>query len=220
MGQKTLGVFTKDQQAVIDFFQDTDYLTSNFYFTGGTALSVVYLNHRESEDLDFFSEKPYDKIQILDIVNQWNKSLSSKVLYQDKDRVQIFNLIFKDNSQLKLDFASYPYKRLHKGQNLGKIQVDSKLDIAVNKLLTTNQRTEIKDFVDLYFLLKEYTIWDLMSGVKAKFNLELDPLMIAGDFIKVKHIQILPKMLIPLDIKKLQESYIDLAIKLGAKVTE
>ena len=33
-------------------------LVDNFYLTGGTALSAFYLQHRLSEDLDFFSPDP------------------------------------------------------------------------------------------------------------------------------------------------------------------
>jgi len=44
-----------------EFFE----LTSDFYLTGGTALSAFYLLHRYSEDLDLFADKD-DVFQIVD----------------------------------------------------------------------------------------------------------------------------------------------------------
>ena len=36
------------------------YILDNFYLSGGTALSSWYLHHRESYDLDFFTQRPFD----------------------------------------------------------------------------------------------------------------------------------------------------------------
>ena len=55
MGKMPL--FTQEQKLIFDQIKNNQYLTDNFYFTGGTALSYFYLNHRYSEDMDFFSEK-------------------------------------------------------------------------------------------------------------------------------------------------------------------
>lgn len=48
--------FTPIQRIIFDEFSKNSKLRKQFYFTGGTALSAIYLHHRESEDLDFFSE--------------------------------------------------------------------------------------------------------------------------------------------------------------------
>ena len=43
------------------------------------------------------------------------------------------------------------HKRLEEGTKIKGFTVDSLRDIATNKLLTINQRTQVKDFVDLFF---------------------------------------------------------------------
>lgn len=48
---------TPVQEKVIDALAASP-LKDQFYWTGGTALAVVYLHHRKSQDLDFFSDKP------------------------------------------------------------------------------------------------------------------------------------------------------------------
>lgn len=114
----------------------------------------------------------------------------------------------------------YHYKRIKPGKMIDGLEVDSLQDIATNKLLTINQRNEVKDFVDLYFLLKEFTIWDLLYGVEAKFGMELDQLMVASDFLKIEEFDFLPKMLVPLDTKTLQEFFKKQAIEIGRRVTK
>lgn len=172
--------FTPLQRFILDEFANNPRLIKQFYFTGGTALSGIFLHHRESEDLDFFTENDFEN---------------------------------------SVDFAIYPYKRLGKGQIIGKVRVDSLKDIAVNKLQTVTSRTEIKDFVDLFFLLKKFTIWDLIYGVKYKFNLELDLVWLGADFLKAEKFEYLPKMLKPLDLSDLKSFYKALAKKLGKSFT-
>lgn len=65
--------FTPKQQLVFDEIKNSEFVRQNFYFTGGTALSSIYLNHRLSEDLDFFSEKEFDTLPILNLVTGWGK---------------------------------------------------------------------------------------------------------------------------------------------------
>lgn len=213
-------VLTPKQQIVFDEIKNTRFVTESFYFTGGTALSAVYLHHRLSEDLDFFSESKLDTFAILNLVTQLSKKLGCKIESQEMEVVRIYNLEFKDKEKLKIDFGYYPYKRLKGGKLIDTLEVDSLLDIAVNKLQTIHQRSDIKDFVGLYFLLREFTVWDLMEGVKAKFRMELDPYAVAVDCLKVERFENLPKMLVPLGLAEIQDFFKDLARKLGKEAVK
>lgn len=126
----------------------------------------------------------------------------------------------KSGEKLKVDFGYYPYSRVRKGQIIESVGVDSLFDIAINKLSTIMQRSEAKDFVDLYFLLKEFTIWDLMAGVGVKFRIKADPYLIGINLLKAETFDSLPKMLVPLDLKVLKDFYKDLAKKLGMSVVK
>lgn len=216
MGQINL---TPKQQIIFDEIKNSNFIKQNFYFTGGTALSAVYLQHRLSEDLDFFSEVEFDILSIQNLITQWGQKYKFTTNFEEKEVVKIFNLEFPDGEKLKVDFGYYPYKRLRNGKFIKGVEVDSLFDIAVNKLQTIRQRSDMKDFVDLYFLLKEYTIWDLMEGARVKFRMEPDPYLIAVDFLKVEKFDVLPKMLVPLEISWLQNFYKELAKKLGKTIT-
>lgn len=212
--------FTPKQQLIFDEVKKSLFLTQNFYFTGGTALSAVYLHHRLSEDLDFFSLNKFDNLDILNLLTSWGKIHNFKFLLKENEVVKIYLLNFSDEEALKVDFGYYPYKRVKKGQVVESVQVDSLFDIAINKLSTIMQRSEVKDFVDLYFLLQEFTIWDLMEGVEVKFRMEADPFLVGINCLKVESFNSLPRMLKPLELQKLKDYYMDLAKKLGIKAVK
>lgn len=217
MGKVT---FTPKQRIIFDEVKNSHFIKQNFYFTGGTALSAVYLHHRLSEDLDFFSQNRFDTLPILNLITEWSKKHKFTIESRELEVVRIFLLEFTDGEKLKVDFGYYPYKRLKEGQVIDLIDVDSLFDIAVNKLQIIHQRTDAKDFVDLYFLLKEFTIWDLIEGVRVKFRMELDPYTIGADCLKMDILEKLPTMLIPLTIEQIKDFYRDLAKKLGMSVVE
>src|SRR3989344_1757878 len=107
-------IFTKEQKIILDEIGKSIFIKSNFYFTGGTALSSVYLNHRVSDDLDIFSEKKFNNQAILQLMEEWG--LKHKFTFNSRFRevVYIFDLIFDDKTELKVDFGYYPYKRVEK----------------------------------------------------------------------------------------------------------
>ena len=214
-------IISINQALVLEEFRKNSKLINNFYFTGGTALANYYFHHRYSVDLDFFSDKPFGLTTTIDILNQWSKKLDfTYKLRTIEDITHIFNLTFDDNSVLKVDFAYYPYKRLEKGVNDKGIEIDSLKDIATNKLISIIQRSEVKDFVDLYFLLQRYTVWDLIYAVETKFHMELDILFISANFEKVQDFEFLPRMILPLTIPTLKEFFKQQAKKLSSKVIE
>lgn len=214
-------IISINQALVLEEFRKNSKLKNNFYFTGGTALANYYLHHRYSVDLDFFSEEPFGLTTIIEILNQWSKKLDfTYKLRTIEDVTHIFNLTFNDNSVLKVDFAYYPYKRLEKDINDKGIEIDSLKDIATNKLISIIQRSEVKDFVDLYFLLQKYTVWGLIYAVEKKFHMELDILFISANFEKVQDFEFLPRMITPLSLPTLKDFFRNAAKELALKVVE
>lgn len=202
--------FTAIQRLVFAELGKNKFLRERFYFTGGTALSVFYLRHRYSEDLDFFSEKPLDEettFMINAFMGKVSGVLKSEHRFTQRETVKIFEFEKRGKLALKVDFACYPYPRLEKGLVSENVAIDSLRDIATNKLLTICERSNIKDFVDYYFLQKEFTLWDLVYGVERKFNREIDILLLGTEFLKVQEFDYLPKMIAPLELMDLKEFF-------------
>lgn len=212
--------FDPVQEVIFNEFARNKNLSGRFYFTGGTALSAVYLHHRVSEDLDFFCEKEFDNQPIIEFIRHVSSMLKMEYRMVPKEVVKIFELYRKDKFIIKVDFGFYPYQRLKIGKKINGVSVDSLADIAANKMLTILQRREVKDFVDIFFLLRKYTIWDLLHFVKVKFNMEIDTVWLASGCLKAGSFENLPKMLVPMNLQDLKNFYKDLALQLGKSVVK
>lgn len=212
--------FTPIQKIIFDAFSKTSFC-NNFYFTGGTALNVFYFQHRESEDLDFFSESDFDPDLAVKFMEDIALKLNAKLRSTFHERVKIFELVDNKNQLIiKVDFGYYPHPRLKRGILKGGIEIDTLEDIGANKLHTILQRTQVKDFVDLYFLLEEYTIWDLLHFAQEKFRMEIDLVWLAASLLKMDSFENLPMMHKPLTLIQLKSFYKEMAKKLGMEVVK
>jgi len=132
------------------------HLKEAFRLTGGTALSAFYLEHRVSEDLDFFSSErvPFyiceDFLKMLPDVSEisWTRQF---------DR-NIFNLGLADETRLKVEFTYFPLKNIEDTCLADGLPIDGFLDLVVNKLCAIADRIDPKDYVDLYWALKKSTL--------------------------------------------------------------
>ena len=98
-------ILTKEQQIILDELSKNNFLRDNFYFTGGTALSQFYLQHRFSEDLDFFTTQQFDNQAVFTLVSDWSKRDNFTFESRSVGPVLIFNLYFPKKISLKVDFS-------------------------------------------------------------------------------------------------------------------
>lgn len=218
MGQNS--VLTERQKIILAEIGQNKELRQRFYFSGGTALSEIYLKHRYSDDLDFFTPDKFETQGIFIFLNILSEKHQFSIQTQFIDPVYICNLSFNKGESIKLDFGFYPFKQLKKGNVFLGLLVDSLFDLAVNKVLSITQRTEVKDFVDLYFLLEKFAVSELIEGVKIKFNTEIDPLLLASHFIMADDFDFLPRMIRSLDLGTLKKFFISQAKSLGLNSVE
>lgn len=218
MGQ--VSILTKEQKTILDLVANEKFFSENFYFTGGTALSVIHLQHRESEDLDFFSFKPFDTQTIDQLLRTWSTQQHFTIESEYRNPLYVCFLTFPTGKRLKVDFSHFPHKRLENGSIYHKLSVDGLLDIAVNKILAITQRMEVKDFVDLYFLLEKFSVWDVREGVRIKFQRDLEPMMLGADLLSAEDFTFLPTMHLPLTLDGLKAFFREEAKKLGKIAVE
>lgn len=218
MGQ--ISIITPEQKIILDGIAKNDFLRENFYFTGGTALSAFYLQHRYSEDIDFFSEKKFDSQIIISFMEDLGGKHGFKFRSETIESVNMFYLDFPGKPTLKIDFNYYPFKRVRKSILKEGVYIDSLLDIAIDKLMTIVQRSDVKDFVDFYFLEPRFGVWDLLEGVKIKFGQEQELYLLASDFLKIEDFETLPKMIKPLTLDELKRFFREKAKEVGKKAVK
>ena len=123
------------------------------YLTGGTALSRFYFEHRLSEDLDLFTAD--EKVSlVVPVLVKLIENLGYKVEVESS-HLTSGRLFVKLNSEsyLKIDLVREP--SLGEIVEVKGIYIDSLLNIGVNKITAFEDRAELKDVIDLYFLLTE-----------------------------------------------------------------
>lgn len=216
MGQTLTHYFTRVQKYFLDEIRREPYLIEKFYLTGGTALAACYLNHRESEDMDLFTDTSFDEPTVIATMSRITTRLRvTSTLAKIHERLR-YDLAFPKGELLKIDFVFYDFKHLEPVAMLDGFAIDSIADIAVNKLLSISQRTASKDFVDLYFLLKRYTVWDLRQSVEHKFKLDIDPFYLSALFTKAEELTDMPIMKKKLTLEELKTFFLKQAKDLAA----
>lgn len=130
-----------------------------FYLGGGSGCSL-YLSHRISVDLDFFTPKDFDP-QILRI----ELRKMGKFHFHEASR----NTLHGSLKGTKLSFFSYPYRLLFPLQKFSGIAVADLRDLACMKLDAIGSRGSKKDFTDLYFICREHSLDNIINLFKQKY---------------------------------------------------
>lgn len=184
-------------------------LSKELVFGGGAALASVYLHHRFSEDLDFFLTREPAEGELLSIA----KALRTRGTTIDQRVLgPAHSLVLKADSEEfgKIDFAVSPYARAARPVRWRGFRVESLEDMTINKVQTVLTRFQARDFVDLYFLLREGPEKDLdrlLELVRRKFGLGADHMTLAERLVSVREIRELPRMIRPVDLETLREFF-------------
>ncbi|OAT86746.1 nucleotidyl transferase AbiEii/AbiGii toxin family protein [Desulfotomaculum copahuensis] len=206
--KKTLKIFTKVNS------------TGDFYFTGGTALAVCYLKHRESDDLDLFTDQA---ISLPPTAREFESQLHAAGLDVKVERRQATFVRFLIEQELKVDLALDAPFRLKPPVQLDingiKTFVDGLEDIAANKMLALFGRAEPRDFIDVYFLSREYFDFMEMTKMAAQKDTGFDLYWLAAAMQEAEKIELLPvKMLKPFNLQDLKTFYREQRIKLLRRI--
>lgn len=218
-----MGILTPNQKNILSLLAKESIIADNFYLTGGTALAEFYLEHRLSEDLDFFSEQEINTEAVSAILKKIQpKGKIKSFRYEQSFNRNLFFLEI-DDEIIKTEFTYFPFLFIEKGKKLEKLHIDSLIDIATNKLFTIYQKPRSRDFIDLYFILagrKEWSIDELILKAKAKFDYHIDPLQLASQFVKAETLKDYPRMIKKLEPKTWQGFFIKEAKRLSASQVE
>lgn len=210
-------ILTEKQQVLIDNLPDG--ILASFYLRGGTALSAFYIEHRLSKDLDFFTdtEEQMPPIEFLTALIRRLPSVKD-IRYERLFDRRIFEVVFKDSDTLKVEFSTYPFKSMEERTKVGRLVVDSLLNIVTGKLFALTDRYDPKDFVDLYFVLRDHD-WkldDLIKKTEERFEISGLEYIIPERILLVKRIgpDDLPIMLKEINAEEMKRYFLGKASEL------
>jgi predicted nucleotidyltransferase component of viral defense system len=151
-------------------------LPVDFYLTGGTALSRAYLNHRYSDDLDFFVNGSDNfKSQVDTVVKSMPEiGLKPEIIQADKDFVRIN--IPERQGMLKLDFVNdVPFRSEDPAITEIYRLTDTPVNILINKI-TALPRLEAKDVADIVYISLKYSFnWASVIPEAAEKDMWVNP---------------------------------------------
>lgn len=126
---------------------------------GGTSLALQY-GHRRSIDIDLFGKLDANEFEISEEL----KSLGEVRLLQ-KTKLTFIYLI----NGIKTDIISFSYDWLEDTLMSDGIRLAGKKDIAAMKLAAVTGRGTRKDFIDIWFLLKEFSLKQMIHFYSTKY---------------------------------------------------
>ncbi len=119
----------------------------NFRLVGGTAIALQ-IGHRESIDFDLFTTKSFTNLNIRKRISEV-RSIDKIVRDEEGQYTVIVNKVY-------FTFFEYPFEidYTKKWDNI--IRMPDLLTLGAMKLHALGRRAKWKDYVDLYFILKDF----------------------------------------------------------------
>jgi hypothetical protein len=157
-----MSVMPQKQKVLFDYLAKQGWL-KDFYLAGGTALALQ-IGHRESIDFDFFTERELKSQEILSYLQE----IGDVIVILNTDHV--LHCLVND---IQIAFFSVKFNLIDNTVNHESIRICSTLDIFLMKLQAIAGGGSRKDFIDLYFLLKQYELNGIETYYFKKYNITL-----------------------------------------------
>lgn len=156
-------VLSKEQAELLPRLQ---WAGKQFGLAGGTAIAF-HIGHRRSIDFDFFSAVAFDN---RDIEREVKRAASIASVAIDKSGEYTFFC-----RGVKVTFLEYPYPIEFTDAVDGAIKMPDVISLAAMKAFALGRRAKWKDYVDLYFILRDfYSLRDIAQKGRDIFGTEFN----------------------------------------------
>lgn len=215
-------ILTELQEELLHSFSGLEE-SSFFYLAGGTALAAQYLHHRYSRDLDLFTKEEAIIGYMGDRIRDNLASGLVKIEMIRKFQSFCELLVSRGDQECPIHLAlDSPFRFEEPRESQWGVKIDSLIDLATNKLLALFGRAEPRDFVDVFFLVKEkYSLNELIEKSRQK-DPGLDEYYLAVAFHQAEELpdeisRFPVQMVKSLDVKEMKKYFIDQALVLVDK---
>jgi len=140
--------------------QAKEYL-KGFHLVGGTAIALQ-IGHRKSFDIDLFSDFSFNVAQMLENLSA---DFNFKLFFSADNTIKGS----VDNIQLDILAHRYPLvKEPITEEHITMLSLQDILSMKLNAITTSGQR--VKDFIDVYYLLREFSLAEMIGFYKTKYK--------------------------------------------------
>ncbi len=124
--------------------------TKDFGLVGGTAVAL-HIGHRESIDFDLFTKEPDYDFKIPALKRRFKRQAVIDTIIRDKES----ELTFIAHG-VQVTFYHFDYKIPYTERFDTYLTMPSLLTLAAMKAFALGQRAKWKDYVDLYFIMRDF----------------------------------------------------------------
>lgn len=156
-------VLPKKQLQLFNILSTQSFI-ADFYLAGGTGLALQ-IGHRQSLDFDFFIPRDFNTPDII-------KVLVGLGSYERDNEER--NTVNGTLNNVRISFFGYKYKILDEFRMYNNIRIAGLRDISAMKLEAIAGRGSKKDFIDMFFLLKQFTLEEIFTFHKMKYGIGLN----------------------------------------------
>jgi hypothetical protein len=154
-------ILNKNQQDLLPLIE---FFKRKYYLVGGTAIAL-HIGHRMSIDFDMFTDKSFSPQDVLKRIDAFSKGLKFRIIYRETGQLHLYL------NEVKLTFYHYPYSIPTSTKYLKEAKIPDLIVLAAMKAFALGGRNKWKDYVDLYFLLRDYFSFDeIASKAEELFN--------------------------------------------------
>ena len=137
-------ILTKEQIELLPLIKS---FSKDFGLVGGTAIAL-HIGHRRSIDFDLFTNKEFDNLSIRQKITKFAKI--EKVITDEKNQYTVIV------NGVRLTFLHYPYPISFTKSFEKIIKMSDLLTLSAMRAYTLGRRVKWKDYVDLYFIMKDW----------------------------------------------------------------
>ncbi len=156
-------ILTKKQEQLLPLIKE---FSKDFYLVGGTALALQ-IGHRRSIDFDLFNDKSFSPVSIRRKIARLGKTIDSIFSQGEGEFTGIIEGV-------KITFFYYPFTIERNVDFKEIIKMPDVLTIGAMKAYALGRRAKWKDYVDLYFILKKFSLKELVEKARAIFKKEFN----------------------------------------------
>jgi len=156
---------------------------SNFYLAGGTGLALQ-LGHRVSVDFDFFWEEDIPK-ELFAKVRRIFKDCQLETIVNRSTQLTV------TIEGVMISFVKYPFPIFSRFIDYQGIKILSPIGIAAMKAFALGGRAALKDYVDLYFVLKKkiVNLEEIITLCQKKYGNEFNQKLFLEQLVYSKDIE-------------------------------
>lgn len=156
-------ILTKEQKELLPLVKK---FYKDFGLVGGTAVAL-HIGHRESIDFDLFSFNEFKTLNIKRRIANFG-TIDQIIVSKPSEFTFLLN-------KVKMTFFHYPFKIDYEIDFDGTLRIPSLLTLAAMKAYALGMRAKWKDYVDLFFIIKDFhSLAEIIERAKKIFGNEFN----------------------------------------------